>query len=132
MNNYIQHHGIKGQKWGVRRFQNKDGSLTPAGKKRNSIRDSVSIAGHKTMAKVYGTNEKAYEKSNPTLSSMNAAAKAEHLNKVEEIKKGKSYVDKMINEEKKIVKDLIDNYDENDPDREEALALLKEMYEDLD
>jgi hypothetical protein len=32
--NEIRHHGIKGQKWGVRRFQNKDGSLTPAGKKR--------------------------------------------------------------------------------------------------
>ena len=30
----LQHHGIKGMKWGVRRFQNKDGSLTPAGKKR--------------------------------------------------------------------------------------------------
>lgn len=30
----FKHHGIKGQKWGVRRFQNKDGSLTPAGKKR--------------------------------------------------------------------------------------------------
>lgn len=30
----IYHHGIKGMKWGVRRYQNKDGSLTPAGKKR--------------------------------------------------------------------------------------------------
>ena len=30
----LYHYGIKGQKWGVRRFQNKDGSLTPAGKKR--------------------------------------------------------------------------------------------------
>lgn len=30
----LQHHGILGQKWGVRRFQNKDGSLTQAGKKR--------------------------------------------------------------------------------------------------
>lgn len=28
------HHGIKGQKWGVRRFQNEDGSLTEEGKKR--------------------------------------------------------------------------------------------------
>ena len=34
MTNYIKHHGIKGQKWGVRRFQNKDGSLTAKGKKR--------------------------------------------------------------------------------------------------
>lgn len=31
---YLAHHGVKGQKWGVRRFQNKDGSLTAAGKKR--------------------------------------------------------------------------------------------------
>lgn len=30
----LQHHGILGQKWGVRRFQNKDGSLTAAGKRR--------------------------------------------------------------------------------------------------
>lgn len=34
MENYLQHHGILGQKWGVRRYQNEDGSLTPAGKKR--------------------------------------------------------------------------------------------------
>ena len=31
---YIYHHGIKGQKWGVRRYQNEDGSLTSAGKAR--------------------------------------------------------------------------------------------------
>lgn len=31
---YIYHHGIKGQRWGIRRYQNKDGSLTAAGKKR--------------------------------------------------------------------------------------------------
>lgn len=31
---YVRHAGIKGMKWGVRRYQNADGSLTPAGKKR--------------------------------------------------------------------------------------------------
>ena len=35
-NSELYHHGIKGQRWGVRRFQNKDGSLTPAGEKRQA------------------------------------------------------------------------------------------------
>ena len=40
--NELYHWGIKGMKWGVRRYQNKDGSLTPAGKKRYSQNDSPS------------------------------------------------------------------------------------------
>lgn len=35
----LEHHGIKGQRWGIRRYQNADGSLTVAGKKRY---DSIS------------------------------------------------------------------------------------------
>ena len=35
---YLYHHGIKGMQWGVRRYQNPDGSLTAAGKKRVSQR----------------------------------------------------------------------------------------------
>ena len=34
MSNELYHHGIKGMRWGVRRYKNEDGSLTPAGKKR--------------------------------------------------------------------------------------------------
>lgn len=41
----LYHHGIKGMKWGRRRFQNSDGSLTPAGKKRYvTVREAVNNA----------------------------------------------------------------------------------------
>lgn len=39
-NNELCHYGIKGQKWGVRRYQNEDGTRTPLGKKRRAKQDS--------------------------------------------------------------------------------------------
>lgn len=52
-NTYLYHHGIKGQKWGVRRYRNKDGSLTPAGKKRyNDMSEDARTASEIRQKKV--------------------------------------------------------------------------------
>ena len=51
-NNYLAHFGIFGMKWGVRRYQNKDGSLTPEGKARYQNKDgSLNDEGKKLYQK---------------------------------------------------------------------------------
>ena len=60
---YLEHHGIKGMKWGVRRFQNEDGTLTEAGKKRlvtyGKRQEKYTIKQEKMAPKVEKANEKA-------------------------------------------------------------------------
>ena len=51
MDNYLYHHGVKGMRWGRRRYQNADGTLTDAGKKRYE-RDQIENRGKKKGNKV--------------------------------------------------------------------------------
>ena len=56
----LYHHGIKGQKWGVRRYQNKDGTRTPAGKKRYADADGLTTWDkEKQLKKTYKAEKKA-------------------------------------------------------------------------
>jgi hypothetical protein len=62
--NFLQHYGIKGQQWGVRQFQNADGSYTEAGRKRYSARNR-----RKDLAKPFRIAEHSISKklsNNPT------------------------------------------------------------------
>ena len=54
METYLYHHGIKGMKWGVRRYQKEDGSLTAAGKKKYNSRYTELDRSFDTAK--YGTN----------------------------------------------------------------------------
>ena len=56
----LQHHGITGQRWGYRRFQNEDGSLTPKGQARLDAKDDkwASTKGEKIKEKVQKTVSK--------------------------------------------------------------------------
>lgn len=57
----LYHHGIKGQKWGVRRFQKKDGSLTNTGRKRYAD-DATVIKKGTTFNRISTVDEKKANK----------------------------------------------------------------------
>lgn len=119
----LRHHGIKGQKWGVRRFQNKDGSLTADGKKRygaddyKNTLDKVNSAG-KIVDEVRKYNNSAQKSSDPDMErrirkSINNMSDKELQQRVqrlnmednytrmmmhrENLEKGESFVNKALN-----------------------------------
>lgn len=86
---HIEHHGIKGQKWGVRRYQNEDGSLTEAGKKRISKKYKKAQAkGDKQLASVY--NNLYADAYNKTANYMNNG-RIDAFNAEQEKKYGKDF-----------------------------------------
>lgn len=60
-NDELYHHGIKGQKWGVRRYQNYDGSLTDAGRRRYGKKENV---GQSSPDMVLSKDTKLYRYAN--------------------------------------------------------------------
>lgn len=81
---YLVHHGVKGQKWGIRRYQNKDGSLTPEGRERfrkniNKLISDSDFDGRYT----YGNRDKIVNK-NPFLKNVKRKTQKENANLLQE------------------------------------------------
>lgn len=111
--NKLYHHGIRGMRWGVRRYQNKDGTLTPAGKKRadKMKEEYTQLTGKKLIRKPNKTpvqNKSVNEMSIKELREMtdrlnaennyiNAVNNRKSLN-VQEVTKGKKFVNKIAND----------------------------------
>lgn len=61
--NELYHHGVKGQKWGIRKYQNEDGSLTQAGRQRYLDGGGKSTSrGEKAYARLYRKESRKLKK----------------------------------------------------------------------
>ena len=58
--NYLFHHGVKGQKWGVRRYQDSEGHYTEIGRKRNIAANRIrrTEKTRKQVDEIFGTLSK--------------------------------------------------------------------------
>lgn len=95
-NTQLYHWGIKGMKWGVRRYQNADGSLTPAGRKRYGGDSDSSVKGGKTGSSTSTSTQSSKSKSISEMSDTELRAAVARL------QLEKQYKDLMPKEEKTV------------------------------
>lgn len=129
---FICHHGIKGQKWGIRRFQNLDGTLTPAGKRRylsevrNEIKDTVRSVKdtNKELKEEYKTRRRNIPgRSIFSIGEKNKALKAELREKREKaIDNAEKRIEKLVSTSQHLTPKERDYY------REKGYWALAELY----
>lgn len=91
----LYHHGIKGQKWGVRRYQNYDGSHTPEGRERECYRKRHERAAKRKTASYSKRMEKEHAETARNLRNYEAAYK-----NLKKAYKDEKYSDLIRNKEK--------------------------------
>ena len=101
--NELYHHGIKGQRWGVRRFQNEDGTLTEKGRRRYGEDLDINDTSRQNVANIrYGEARRKYEAAK--LAKADRSTRRELKSRVKEAKRIKKSV-KYINEGEKLVRE---------------------------
>ena len=122
----LMHHGIKGQKWGVRRYQNPDGSLTSAGKrhyKRERFEKGRDVT-LKAEAALSIKTDRSYTKR-----KIDEYSKKQVLTRKEQKKYGKLV--KQYKELSTIEKKAVDDYYKSAKDLNNYVNNLKDKYKDL-
>ena len=131
MSDELCHHGIKGQRWGIRRYQNADGSLTSAGSKRYGYGNKKAIIQSlKTKAKDVGGKiaKKAVESAKERAKEVMAEAKQtnrksdEAREKLRERLEDLSWNDKITSAQRERMENDLDDMSDD-----EVKALQKEI-----
>lgn len=101
--NYLAHFGIKGMHWGVRRYQNPDGSLTPAGRSKYGV-------GPKRKQNKTGSEKKAAKKAAKAAAARNKQILREKAARDRRMKTGPGAASEALKMPEKDVRELTSRY----------------------